>query len=83
MPNPGTVPPESCIFGQLLNLGALLLCSIFYTRYKQVLRCSMLMETSLSFLVAEFCNNHPRKLGLKKLNASSIWFGVLGALGVR
>ena len=34
----GTVPPESCIFGQLLNIGALLLAIIFYTRYKQVSR---------------------------------------------
>ena len=32
----GTKPPESCIFGQFLNIGAFLLCVIFYIRYKQV-----------------------------------------------
>ena len=38
---PGTMPPESCIFGQLMNIGAVLLCFIFYTRYKQVKSISL------------------------------------------
>merc|ERR1711874_540421 len=63
----GTNPPESCIFGQLLNIGAVLLCFIFYTRYKQV---------------AEFYKIHPDKQKLKKLNTTSVWLGFLGALGV-
>ena len=32
----GTFPPESCIFAQLLNFGALLVGIIVYIRYKQV-----------------------------------------------
>ena len=33
---PGTLPPESCIFGQFLNIGAFLLSILFYIKYKQV-----------------------------------------------
>ncbi|KAK3594034.1 hypothetical protein CHS0354_040792 [Potamilus streckersoni] len=32
----GTSPPESCIFGQLLNIGALICSVVMYTRYKQI-----------------------------------------------
>ncbi|XP_021339669.1 DNA damage-regulated autophagy modulator protein 2-like isoform X1 [Mizuhopecten yessoensis] len=32
----GTLPPESCIFGQLLNIGALLAAWLVYIRYKQI-----------------------------------------------
>ncbi|XP_053402214.1 DNA damage-regulated autophagy modulator protein 1-like isoform X1 [Mercenaria mercenaria] len=31
----GTTPPESCVFGQLLNIGAVLAGVIIYTRYRQ------------------------------------------------
>ena len=34
--NTGTVPPESCVFGQFLNIGAFLLIIVFYIKYKQV-----------------------------------------------
>ncbi|XP_052065839.1 DNA damage-regulated autophagy modulator protein 1-like isoform X2 [Mytilus californianus] len=32
----GTKPPESCVFGQLLNIGAVLAFIIFYIRYRQI-----------------------------------------------
>ncbi|KAF5302714.1 hypothetical protein FQR65_LT08456 [Abscondita terminalis] len=32
----GTTPPESCIFGQILNVGALLFAITMYVRYRQV-----------------------------------------------
>ncbi|KAK3594033.1 hypothetical protein CHS0354_040791 [Potamilus streckersoni] len=32
----GTLSPESCAFGQLLNIGALLCSIVIYTRYKQI-----------------------------------------------
>ncbi|KAF5300128.1 hypothetical protein FQR65_LT09218 [Abscondita terminalis] len=32
----GATPPESCIFGQMLNIGAILLALIMYVRYRQV-----------------------------------------------
>jgi len=32
----GTLPPESCIFGQLLNITAMLIAALIYIRYKQV-----------------------------------------------
>ena len=44
----GTTPPESCIFGQLLNLGAALLTLTFYIRYKQATSvCSLLFKYRL------------------------------------
>ncbi|XP_048727148.2 uncharacterized protein LOC125645592 [Ostrea edulis] len=32
----GTLPPESCVFGQLLNIGAVIALAVFYIRYKQI-----------------------------------------------
>lgn len=32
----GTTPPESCVFGQLLNIGAVLVLIVFYIRYRQI-----------------------------------------------
>ncbi|CAG2217616.1 DNA damage-regulated autophagy modulator protein 2-like isoform X1 [Mytilus edulis] len=32
----GTKPPESCVFGQMLNIGAVLAFIIFYIRYRQI-----------------------------------------------
>ncbi|XP_061182990.1 DNA damage-regulated autophagy modulator protein 2-like [Saccostrea echinata] len=32
----GTLPPESCIFGQLLNIAAVLILVVIYLRYKQI-----------------------------------------------
>merc|ERR1711915_802963 len=63
----GTVPPESCIFGQLLNFGAFLLSLTFYLRYKQV---------------ADFYVAHSKRQHLKRVNTISLWLGLLGSLGV-
>ena len=64
----GTMPPESCIFGQLLNIGAFLLSVIFYIKYKQV---------------ADFYRSHTDKKMLKRINNVSLIIGLIGALGVR
>jgi len=63
----GTIPPESCIFGQFLNIGAFLLCLTFYIRYKQV---------------ADFYVSHEKQQLLKRLNTVSLVLGLLGSLGV-
>jgi len=63
----GTVPPESCFFGQMLNIGALLLVITVFIRYKQM---------------ADFYPGHSKQILLKRLNTLSIWLGSLGALGV-
>ena len=39
----GAYPPESCIFAQFLNLGALLIGVDVYIRYKQVFNILCLM----------------------------------------
>ncbi|KAK4883291.1 hypothetical protein RN001_006610 [Aquatica leii] len=51
----GTYPPESCIFGQLINLGTLLMVLNMYLRYRQVglvsklhdIECSKLNSSSM------------------------------------
>jgi len=63
----GTVPPESCFFGQMLNIGALLLVITVFIRYKQM---------------ADFYPGHSQQALLKRLNTLSMWLGSLGALGV-
>merc|ERR1712142_354354 len=63
----GTIPPESCIFGQFLNIGAFLLSLTFYIRYKQV---------------ADFYVAHEKQKLLKSLNTLSLVLGLLGSLGV-
>jgi len=62
-----TRPPESCIFSQLVNLGALLVAITFYIRYKQV---------------SEYCNSYQLSRRLRKLNYVSLWIGWGGALGL-
>lgn len=63
----GTVPPESCFFGQMLNIGALLVVITFFIRYKQM---------------ADFYPGHSKQILLKRLNTLSLWLGCLGALGI-
>ena len=80
----GTKPPESCIFGQFLNIGAFLLSVLFYIKYKQVLH----ILTSVKWIqypikVADFYPSHPRQKHLKKVNTISFGLGMVGALGVR
>jgi len=63
----GTMIPESCVFGQMLNIGSFLLYILFYIRYKQI---------------SETYHDHPKYKLLKKMNKISFVFGLLGALGV-
>jgi len=62
-----TKPPESCIFSQLVNVGALILAFTFYIRYKQV---------------GEYISSYqlPRRLSL--LNGCCLAAGWGGALGL-
>jgi len=62
-----TRPPESCIFSQLVNLGALFVAITFYIRYKQV---------------SEYCNSYQLSRQLRNLNWASLWIGWGGALGL-
>ncbi|XP_060577473.1 DNA damage-regulated autophagy modulator protein 1-like [Ruditapes philippinarum] len=41
----GTKPPESCVFGQLVNMGAVLGGIIIYIRYKQILKQTTVVKT--------------------------------------
>lgn len=63
-----TYSPESCVFGQLINLGSVLLGLTIYVRYRQVL---------------ELFGYHP-DLGeqLLKLNKISVWFGIASCVGI-
>ncbi|XP_060069053.1 DNA damage-regulated autophagy modulator protein 2-like [Ylistrum balloti] len=62
----GTLPPESCIFGQLLNFGALIAAWNVYIRYKQI------KATYESF-------DRP---GILRANTISFVLGLLTATGV-
>jgi len=62
-----TKPPESCIFSQLVNVGALLLAITFYVRYKQV---------------AEYCSSYQVPRRLAALNGCCLVAGWGGALGL-
>jgi len=63
----GAHPPESCIFGQLINIGAVFLGISFYIRYKQV---------------SEFCSSHQLSSRLRLINYLSLGVGWLGAVGL-
>jgi len=62
-----TRPPESCIFSQLVNIGALFVAITFYIRYKQV---------------SEYCNSYQLPRQLRTINYASLWVGWGGALGL-
>ena len=62
-----TRPPESCIFSQLVNVGALLLAITFYIRYKQV---------------AEYINSYQMERRYRAVNNISLLVGWFGALGL-
>ncbi|XP_045175772.1 DNA damage-regulated autophagy modulator protein 1-like [Mercenaria mercenaria] len=63
----GTIPPESCVFGQLLNIGAALAGVIIYTRYRQILY--------------HFEQNSPAKY-LLHINTAAFITGLLTIFGV-
>ncbi|KAK2145833.1 hypothetical protein LSH36_654g01068 [Paralvinella palmiformis] len=62
----GTKSPESCIFGQLLNLAALLIGLNIYVRYKQI-------EHHLS---------HHNNIKLQRANHVSLYIGLIAAFGM-
>jgi len=63
----GTFPPESCVFGQLLNIGAVLCGVIVYVRYRHV---------------AHLHGNIPGRRVLINLNTASFVVGLVTNLGV-
>ncbi|RZC42472.1 DNA damage-regulated autophagy modulator protein 2-like, partial [Asbolus verrucosus] len=63
----GTWSPQSCIFGLMLNTGALLMVLIFYIRYRQV-----------KYLL----NKDTFKPSVKKLNQIALFLGITAAFGV-
>ncbi|KAF5303806.1 hypothetical protein FQR65_LT18951 [Abscondita terminalis] len=63
----GTFSPESCIFGQMLNTGAILMMIFMYIRHKHV---------------AFLCERHNMHSMIKSTNIISGWFGGFGAFGV-
>ena len=62
-----TRPPESCIFSQLVNLGALLLAVTFYVRFSEV---------------REYCSSYQLQRTFSVLNSLSLLAGWSGALGL-
>ncbi|XP_031333313.1 DNA damage-regulated autophagy modulator protein 2-like isoform X2 [Photinus pyralis] len=66
----GTTPPESCLFGQVLNIGALLFTVTAYIRYRQVRFIQAMAEVNLN----KFWNN----LGLVIGILSSIGLTIVG-----
>ena len=60
-------PPESCIFGQLVNIGALLTGITVYIRYKQVY---------------EFYHSHQISITSHRINQLGLILGWAGALGI-
>ncbi|MCL4124652.1 UNVERIFIED_CONTAM: hypothetical protein GTU68_042268 [Idotea baltica] len=63
----GTQSPESCIFGQALNLGALLIFFTFYIRYRQI---------------SEFYRNHSSSSSILRFNKAGFIIGTLAAFGI-
>ncbi|XP_065356458.1 DNA damage-regulated autophagy modulator protein 1 [Calliphora vicina] len=63
-----TYSPESCVFGQLINIGSALLGITIYIRYRQILQ---LFE-------------HHSDLGsnLLRYNRLAVWFGLASCLGI-
>ncbi|XP_074652601.1 DNA damage-regulated autophagy modulator protein 2-like isoform X3 [Tubulanus polymorphus] len=64
----GTNSPESCIFGQLLNINAVLVGIVVYIRYKQI--------------IAYYRNEAIVQLYILKLNKASLIIGILAGLGL-
>lgn len=63
----GTQSPESCIFGQSLNIGAFFIFMTCYVRYRQI---------------SELYRNHSSTSKIIRLNRTGLWLGSLGALGI-
>uniref|UniRef100_A0A914ZTJ5 DNA damage-regulated autophagy modulator protein 2 n=1 Tax=Parascaris univalens TaxID=6257 RepID=A0A914ZTJ5_PARUN len=64
----GTLPPESCIFGQLLNLAALFLAVTVYLRHRQIV---------------EFYWHRLKQVGRWRITSCILlWIGYFSAFGV-
>ncbi|GLV31128.1 uncharacterized protein CBL_12201 [Carabus blaptoides fortunei] len=63
----GTLPPESCIFGLMLNVGSLLMGLVLFVRYKQI---KMIMQSH---------DRHNRILNL--MNMFCFLTGMIAAIG--
>lgn len=63
----GTFSPESCIFGQMLNTGAILIVILVYVRYRHV-----------RFL----CGRHSLNAKIQLRNKISTWIGVVSCIGI-
>ncbi|XP_042240364.1 DNA damage-regulated autophagy modulator protein 2-like [Homarus americanus] len=63
----GTYSPESCIFGQALNIGALAILVTIYVRYRQI---------------AELYHNHSSSSNIVRLNRVGLFVGSFAALGI-
>ncbi|XP_044737781.1 DNA damage-regulated autophagy modulator protein 2-like [Chrysoperla carnea] len=63
----GTLPPESCIFGQFLNIAGFITCILAYIRYLQI---------------RELNNRFRFTKCVQKLNRWGIWAGFLTGLGI-
>ncbi|CAL4082220.1 unnamed protein product, partial [Meganyctiphanes norvegica] len=63
----GTHPPESCVFGQLLNISALLLGCLVWVRHE---------------LIEDYCCQRDTHKSLPWWNNLSSGFGYTGAIGV-
>ncbi|XP_064094327.1 DNA damage-regulated autophagy modulator protein 2-like [Macrobrachium nipponense] len=59
--------PESCIFGQALNIGALVILVTIYVRYRQI---------------AELYHNHSSSSHIVRLNRIGLFVGSVAALGI-
>ncbi|KAL1131365.1 hypothetical protein AAG570_010982, partial [Ranatra chinensis] len=62
-----TYSPESCVFGQLINIGAVLLCIVVYVRYCQIY---------------QYCDEYFKSARLIKLNKMGVWAGLMSSLGL-
>ncbi|XP_067620845.1 DNA damage-regulated autophagy modulator protein 1 [Eurosta solidaginis] len=64
----GTYSPESCVFGQLINIGSILLGITIYIRYRHI---------------QQLYSHHP-DLGslLLRYNTIAFWFGLVSCLGL-
>ncbi|XP_039152700.1 DNA damage-regulated autophagy modulator protein 1 isoform X2 [Drosophila simulans] len=63
-----TYSPESCVFGQLINIGSVLLGITIYVRYRQVL---------------QLYEHHPDLDGsVLRQNRLALWFGLVSCLGI-
>lgn len=63
-----TYSPESCVFGQLINIGSVLLGIVIYIRYRQIIR---LMHHHLDLVDTT-----------QKLNYVGLWIGLVSCFGI-